>query len=341
MHLNHLVVAVKKLNGDTLRESDILSTGSTSPIATHASKSAKVYLPFGTEYSLFLKNTADTRAVLDITIDGTNVLGGDSMVVEPRSESRLERFLLDGNLNSGRRFKFVALTDPGVQNPSEPRNGLVEVICRWEAPPTPIQIRQIPTPVFIWPEYFPVYRPTYPYRRWPTHDPWYSDDVPPSPLPIWSTTSASYSVGNANNVGAVGASSNRPIQCNAFHADLHADVPSAAAAVQHGATVEGSASNQQFSNVRTGTLLEDTTILRFQILAPATTDAPVTVKETRRKDCAKCGARIPAYARFCLVCGAECTTLEGGSSMCTACGAEFKAVDNFCASCGTRVVNQK
>jgi hypothetical protein len=335
MHLNHLVVAVKKLNGDTLRESDVLSAGSNLPIAAHASKRATVYLPFGTEYSLFFKNTADTRAVLDITIDGTNVLGGDRMVVEPHSESRLERFLLDGNLKSGKRFKFVALDDPGVQNPSEPRNGLVEVVCQWEATVAPIQIRQIPTPVFIWPEYFPVYRrPPWKWQeRWPEYDPYYTDQ-----RGNWSTSYSSCTVGAASNCVPM-AQNASPVQCNALHVDLHASVPDTS--VRRGATVEGSASNQQFSNVQTGTLLADTTTLRFQILAPATEDAPVTVKETRKRECPKCTKLMPIQSTFCSNCGASMPDGRLELYACSKCDAPVRLVDNFCASCGTRVVNPK
>jgi len=336
MHLNHLVVAIQKTNGDTLRESDVrLEVVDEISSPTKHSKRATVYLPFDTEYSLFFKNTADTRAVLDIIIDGTSVLGGDRVVVEPHSESRLERFLLDGNLKTGKRFKFVALDDPGVQNPSEPKNGLVEVVCRWELPV--IQLQQIGTPVVFWPEFWPIYRR--PIRKYPTDYP-YFPYFPEQPI-IWSNTSlTSYSPGTvgASSNFSIAASNAAPVQCNAFHADLHTQVPDAGA--RRGATAEGSVSDQQFSNTLTSTLSADTTTLRFQILAPAIKDTPVTVKETRRKDCAKCGARIPTHARFCLVCGAECAMLDGGSNMCKACGAEFKSGDNFCASCGTRVVNR-
>ena len=49
------------------------------------------------------------------------------------------------------------------------------------------------------------------------------------------------------------------------------------------------------------------------------------------KICAKCGASIPANAKFCLSCG---TKLE---DVCTSCGAKLFEGANFCGMCGHRL----
>lgn len=89
MYANKFVAAIK-VGGKVLREH-----GDT------------VYLPFGSEYSILLKNLSTTRAQVKITIDGTDVLNGDSLVVNP-GNLELERFLKE--MDRGNRFKFIERT---------------------------------------------------------------------------------------------------------------------------------------------------------------------------------------------------------------------------------------
>ncbi len=89
MYANKFVAAIK-VGGKVLREH-----GDT------------VYLPFGSEYSILLKNLSTTRAQVKITIDRTDVLNGDSLVVNP-GDLELERFLKE--MDRGNRFKFIERT---------------------------------------------------------------------------------------------------------------------------------------------------------------------------------------------------------------------------------------
>lgn len=91
MHNNNFVVSVKS-SGKVLRE-----FGDT------------VYLPFGSEFSLYLKNLNIRRATVKVSIDGSDVLNGRELVVEPNSYIELERYLKD--LNRGNKFKFIERTD--------------------------------------------------------------------------------------------------------------------------------------------------------------------------------------------------------------------------------------
>lgn len=88
----NFVVAVKA-NGKVLRE-------------RHG---CQVYLPFGSEYSLLLKNLDSRRAAVKVEIDGTDVLNGRRLVLEPNSHTELERFLED-DLQQGKRFRFIQKT---------------------------------------------------------------------------------------------------------------------------------------------------------------------------------------------------------------------------------------
>jgi len=102
-----------KVNGKTLRES-------------WRDGEKTVFLPYGTEYSLLLKNNNNHRALAKITIDGMDAIQ-NGVVIRESGSVELERFLLDGDLSRGKRFRFVSLDHPDVGDPSSPYNGLVEV----------------------------------------------------------------------------------------------------------------------------------------------------------------------------------------------------------------------
>lgn len=67
-----------------------------------------VYVPFGAEYSILLKNLSSRKASVKIEIDGVDVLNGNSLIVNSNSEIELERFLK--KMDKGNRFKFIQKT---------------------------------------------------------------------------------------------------------------------------------------------------------------------------------------------------------------------------------------
>ncbi len=84
-----------------------------------------VLIPFGSEYVLRLKNKLRKRAVADIWIDGKVAVKG--VVIDANETVDLERFVADGNLSEGKRFKLARLTDPKVEQPDDSENGSIEV----------------------------------------------------------------------------------------------------------------------------------------------------------------------------------------------------------------------
>lgn len=129
MHNNNFVVSVKS-SGKVLRE-----FGDT------------VYLPFGSEFSLYLKNLNSRRATVKISIDGSDVLNGRELVVEPNSYIELERYLKD--LNRGNKFKFIERTDSIEEHRGiKAEDGLIRIEFAYE------RQYHIPTnlfrPVSIW-----------------------------------------------------------------------------------------------------------------------------------------------------------------------------------------------
>ncbi len=97
-----------------------------------------VHIPFGSEYTILLKNLNTTRAVVNVFIDGNDMVPG-GLVLDPGKEVDLERSVKNGNLTEGNRFKFIERTGSvekhrgiGIED------GLVRIEFQFEQPPRPI-----------------------------------------------------------------------------------------------------------------------------------------------------------------------------------------------------------
>lgn len=84
-----------------------------------------VLIPFGSEYVIRLKNKLRKRAVADVWLDGRVAAKG--IVIDANGTVDLERFVEDGNLSEGKRFKLARLTDAKVEQPNDSENGTIEV----------------------------------------------------------------------------------------------------------------------------------------------------------------------------------------------------------------------
>lgn len=108
-----------------------------------------VKIPFGSEYSILLKNLNTTRALINVFIDGENQVPG-GLVLNAGQEIDLERSIKNGNLKTGNRFKFIERTDTVEQHRGIGiEDGIVRIEFQFERP-------------------VPVYRP--PYQ--PQTNPW-------------------------------------------------------------------------------------------------------------------------------------------------------------------------
>jgi len=67
-----------------------------------------VRLPFGSEYSLYLKNLNSKRASVNISIDGVDILDGKSLVINGNEVSEIHGFLTGTTIKN--RFKFINKT---------------------------------------------------------------------------------------------------------------------------------------------------------------------------------------------------------------------------------------
>ncbi len=93
-----------------------------------------VHIPFGSEYTVLLKNLNTTRAVANVFIDGENAVPG-GLVVDPGREIDLERWIKNGNLTEGNRFKFIERTGSVEQHRGIGiEDGLVRIEFQFELP---------------------------------------------------------------------------------------------------------------------------------------------------------------------------------------------------------------
>jgi zinc-ribbon domain len=68
-----------------------------------------VRIPFGSEYSILLKNLNTVRAVVDVYIDGDNIVPG-GLVIGAGEQIDLERSIKNNNYSTGNKFKFIERT---------------------------------------------------------------------------------------------------------------------------------------------------------------------------------------------------------------------------------------
>ena len=228
----------------------------------------KVYMPFGKEYSILLKNINSQKAVVDIWIDGTKVTSS-GLVLNPNSEFELERFI--ENLNAGNRFKFIERTSKVESNRGIMlEDGLIKIEFRFEK-----------KPVF--------YKP-YDYERTTLRsdgsDGYYSKQVTNSytmdaELPECMNTSE--------------------VVCRAANNEIKTSVP----LNDKGITVKGSISEQKFNLTTVSELESERHTIVFQLVGKTDDNTqlskPVTVK--MKPKCITCGKVNKATSKFCSDCG--------------------------------------
>lgn len=143
MYQERLAIAVKT-NGKVLREQ-----GDT------------VFVPFGSEYTLYIKNMHSLRALVRIEIDGTDgtdgtdATEGTSLIVPANGSIEIERFIKAGNFDKGQRFKFIERTSKIENGPRgiKTEDGLIRVEFEFEREPIPMKNFYYVDPTPIWTTY--------------------------------------------------------------------------------------------------------------------------------------------------------------------------------------------
>jgi hypothetical protein len=268
MHKKNLVAAIK-VNGKVLRES-----------------SERVELPFGSEYSIYLKNLDSVRQMVKITIDGQEVSDG-WFILQPNSNIEIERFVK--NLDQGNRFKFIERTEQIESHRGvKAEDGLVRIEFKREKIYVAPQITEHHTyhHHYDW-DYW---HPYWPYRHSPCS--WNSN----------TTLTRSASMQASGNRGQMSVQN-----CSAVQDFSGPIVACAMASNDAGITVPGSLSDQKFQNV-SGFETEASEVMVLRLIGRK---GQVTVKVARtvnlRATCDTCGKGYQYPNKFCSNCG---TSLE-------------------------------
>lgn len=280
MYNNKLAVALKA-NGKVLREFK-----------------DTVYVPFGTEYTIFIKNLNTVRASVTIEVDGQDATENVSLIINPKEELELTRFIKNGNLNTGNRFKFIERTANIEQHRGVGvEDGLIRIEFEFER------------------ERQPMVTNTNGNHWWDQKigSPWDSREYKfyyADP----SYTTCDSSKGLLRSSSPHGELMNS-VTCNAVAHSANAAAPTigpataACAAPQSfndvGITVPGSVSDQKFSTVYgfNGDGVKHAIVLKLLGESPAGQPViqPVTVKV--KPKCVTCGRVNKANTKFCSECG--------------------------------------
>lgn len=282
------LIAVIKCNGQILREDKDI-----------------VNLPFNSEYSILLKNLESRKAQVQISIDGTDVLDGNSLILNPNSETELEGFMKD--LRGKNKFKFIQKTkEISDYRGDRVDDGIIRVEYTFEKI---IQKQEVITEHYhywdccnndCWncislngcPKYCPKPRRSYTY-----YNPTIYNSSPKNTSESFGVSDVTYSARISNNL-----SSSESFTSNFF-------VNSTQPSNDEGITVKGSEINQQFNYANIGILEDQSRVIILKLRGSETrTDGsiknikiPITVKTKLR--CSTCGKVSKSNVKFCSKCG--------------------------------------
>lgn len=272
MYSNKLVASLKA-NGKILREFK-----------------DTVYCTFGAEYSILLKNLNTVRALVNVYIDGENMVPG-GLVLHAGQEVDLERSIKNGNLTEGNRFKFIERTSAIEQHRGvKLEDGLIRIEYQFEMPRMVTHIIDN----------------TWNNKEWvPGH--WRDKPYNVNGM----LRSVDYSAGENTRIRATSATKST---LEAMNISASASVHDGMATMdwcanETGITVPGSKSEQRFQTTTIGALdpVKHTIILK--ILGETESNQPIRepITTKHKPKCITCGKQNKATAKFCTECG---TALE-------------------------------
>jgi len=254
VHRDNFVVVIK-CDGNILRE-----------------KNGYVYLPFGSQYSILLKNLDSRKAVVSIHIDGKKVTGDRRIIVNPNDSVELEGFKEESEVRN--KFKFIKKTKEIIEHRGDRiDDGIIRVEINFEE-----KVHEVVT-TYWWPGY--TYR------------------ISDNRLSYTSAGIGNY-VENADvlycNSGDI---INNSISCSSENKLL--PEPNQ----DEGITVKGSDTNQKFVPGYVRKLEEEShvIIIRLKGINEIKEEViePITTK--LRLDCPTCNRRSKSNSIFCYNCG--------------------------------------
>jgi len=242
-------------------------------------------LPFGAEYSLMLKNLESRKAVVKISVDGDDVLDGNSLVIEANSSTELKGFMKGTSAKN--KFKFIKKTSEIAEYRGDRvDDGIIRVEFKFEKE-----------------------------KKQKKEDNWYIYPTyticpccgccpcicPPRKDQSWWRWRASRTddVTFCSNL----KSSNDSV--NSFVPDVSSSLFNSTPLSDEGITVKGSKTNQNFTYSYTDTLEEQSSVIVIRLRGVrdngAVVEKPLTVKS--KSTCPTCGKKNRSRNIFCWNCG--------------------------------------
>lgn len=86
----------------------------------------EVFLPFGSEYKIRVKNPKLHRVGVKFFVDGTEISNG-LIVLDPKQTFDLRRMIVDGDIDKGPKLVFESKNHSGIQDPTASDLGNVTV----------------------------------------------------------------------------------------------------------------------------------------------------------------------------------------------------------------------
>jgi len=277
-------VAVIKCKGKILRE-----------------RNGYVTVPFGSDYSVYLKNLASRKAVVDVSVDGKDVLNRKQLILSPNETCNLEGYLKGKNVSH--RFRFAKRTKQTDRvRGSRIDDGLVRIEYRFECKKVDI----------------PVIRPI-PVEPWPRRKcPWCGQGWSLCDCNHWNDSDTVYYTSNLSDSGSSGFSvDNSTVSCNFMGVSstlngmpkrstkrLSSRSIGRVDKAEDGFTVKGSKSDQSFQYGYIGELERQKHVIVLQIKGTSRKGTvvrkPITVRT--KLQCPTCGKKSKSNARFCSSC---------------------------------------
>ena len=268
MYSNKLVACIK-VDGKVLRE-----------------KGDEVYLPFGSEYTLYFKNEHSRKVQINVTIDGQDILFGKTLLLDAYDTMDLKGFVKDKDGVDNRAFRFITKTQEISDfRGDRAEDGLVKITYQFEKEQCYFE-----RPTLRGSSYpFDIYTNESSIR--------YGDEQP------WSKGGF---VSNAVNINdSFGSFSTMAVNCSATASNSNMNTTSLSSrsmtpSIDPGITVEGKATNQSFRKGYIGILEDKIHNMIFQLkglTSEEQIDEPITIET--KKQCTSCGKKFKSTFEYC------------------------------------------
>jgi hypothetical protein len=263
------MVASLKVNGKFLRDKDSV-----------------IKLPFGSEYSLFLKNMESRDSVVKISIDGEDVLDDNQLIIKGNSSLELEGFMKNRVVKN--KFKFIELTKEVEEHRGiKSEDSLIRIEFRFQKSKPIIQETII--------------RPYWEYKPWGYWQPYY-----------WypNSTITSYGTCTINNTSNV-SNTTYSVKTASCFVNNSATIKSPQFPTQDfcendlGITVKGQEIRQDFYEGYIGELEDVSHVIVLRLSGYKINDSKVEsiVTTDSKIECISCGMICKSSSKYCSRCG--------------------------------------